>query len=326
MQGTAPQVAVIIAAATFVVVAQGAHAESLTEQLASSVKESAVNIGFRYRFEAVDDDAFTKEAWASTLRSRLTVVPQPINGFGVLLEVDNVSHVGADNYNDSRDGVTDRPAVTDPEGTDLNQALLRYTGFAGTDIVLGRQRIERNNQRFIGGAAWRQNEQTYDGAGITHRFGEKLSTSYVYVSQVNRIQGPDEGTPPAHFDSDTHFIDTSYAFSPAVTLAGYWYLMDFDNAESSSNETVGLRATGSVALTGEWKLAYAAEFATQSDYGDNPVDYDANYYLLEAGRRRAAHRREGRLRGAGRQYRCAGQPSARRSPRSTPSRAGRTSS
>jgi hypothetical protein len=255
----------------------------LTEEIANAVKESTVDLGFRYRFEAVEDDAFAEDAWASTLRTRLTVAPQPVAGFGVLLEVDDVRHVGAAHFNDTRNGETDRPGVADPEGTDLNQALVRYSGFAGTDIVAGRRRIERNNQRFVGGVGWRQNEQTFDGAGIAHQFGGKFTASYAWVSQVNRIHGPDDGTPPADFDSNTHLLDASYVFSPAASLAVYGYWMDFDNAPASSNRTTGARLTGAVPLAGAWRLPWAAEFARQGDYGDNPVDYDASYYLLEAG-------------------------------------------
>ncbi|MEZ5564455.1 MAG: alginate export family protein [Gammaproteobacteria bacterium] len=205
-----------------------ALADGPGDELARSVQESKVNLGFRYRFEAVDDDAFVNNAWASTLRSRLTVVPKPLSGFGLLLEVDDVRHIGAENFNDSRNGVTDRPSVVDPEGTDLNQALLRYTGFAGTELAIGRQRIERNNQRFVGGVGWRQNEQTFDSVSISHRFNEHLNASYAYINRVNRIQGPDKGTPPADLDSDTHLMDASYAFGSTLTLAGYWYLMDFE--------------------------------------------------------------------------------------------------
>ncbi len=275
------------AAATLAVaawlLAPAAHGADLTEDLAAAVTGSTVNLNFRYRFEAVDDDAFAKDAWANTLRSRLTVAPKPVRGFGVLLEVDDVRHIGADNFNDTRNGMTDRPGVTDPEGTDLNQAVLHYTGFAGTDIGIGRQRIERANQRFVGGVGWRQNEQTYDSASISHRFNDRLRTSYAFVSRVNRIQGPDSGTPPANLDSHTHLLDASYAFDPLVTLSAYGYLMDFDNAGNLSNETFGLRATGSAEVATGWKGSYALEFARQSDYGDNAVDYDAGYYLVEGG-------------------------------------------
>lgn len=253
------------------------------DNLASAIADSTVHLGFRYRFEAVDDDAFSEDAWASTLRSRLTVAPRPINGFEVLLEVDDVRHVGADQFNDSRNGVTNRPTVIDPEGTDLNQALVRYTGFAGTELAIGRQRIERANQRFVGGVGWRQNEQTFDAASISHKFGKQLTTSYAYVSRVNRINGPDSGTPPADLDSQSHLLDASYAFGPALTLSAYGYLMDFDNAPALSNRTFGARATGGVPIAADFRLVYAAEFARQADYRDNPVDYSAGYHLVEAG-------------------------------------------
>ncbi len=255
----------------------------LTDDLAAAIAGRTVNLGFRYRFEAVDDDAFAKEAWASTLRSRLTVAPKPLRGFGVLLEVDDVRHVGADNFNDTRNGVTDRPGVTDPEGTDLNQVLLRYTGWQDTEVVVGRQRIERANQRFVGGVGWRQNEQTFDAAGVSHKFSKQLTTSYSWVGQVNRIHGPENGTPPADLDSNTHLLDASYAFGTLATVSAYAYLVDLKNSDSLSNETFGLRATGASEIASGWKLGYALEYARQSDYGDNPVDYDAGYSLIEAG-------------------------------------------
>jgi hypothetical protein len=260
-----------------------AHGADPTGDIAAAVTGGTLNLGFRYRFEAVDDDAFTKEAWASTLRSRLTAATKPLAGFGVLLEVDDVRHVGADNFNDTRNGVTDRPGVTDPEGTDLNQALLRYTGWKDTELVLGRQRIDRANQRFVGGVAWRQNEQTFDAAGISHRFGKQLTASYAWVGQVNRIQGPDNGTPPADLDSNTHLLDASWSAGPLMTVSAYGYLMDFDNADGLSNQTFGLRATGASEVSTDWKLGYALEYARQGDYGDNPVDYEAGYSLIEAG-------------------------------------------
>ncbi len=279
-----------LAAAIFAA-APVAQADSFTDQLAASIKDSTVNLNFRYRFEAVDDDAFQKDAWASTLRSRLTVAPKPINGFGVVLEADDIRRIGTNHsYNDTRNGITSRPNVVDPEGTELNQAYLQYTGFTGTDIKVGRQRILRANERFISGSGWRQNEQTYDAVNISHRFSEKLNASYAWIGQVNRVAGPDAGVPPADLDSNTHLFDASYTFSPALTLSGYWYLMDFRRADGPpgmsiglANQTAGLRAIGSFALNDQWKLPYAAEFASQRDYADNPVNYDASYYLLEVG-------------------------------------------
>lgn len=81
----------------------------------------------------------------------------------------------------------------------------------------------------------------------------------------------------------THLLDASYVVSKTVELAGYAYLMDFEDAPLLSNSTFGLRLTGGVPLGEGLQLNYVAEFAAQQDYADNPVGYDANYYVVEAG-------------------------------------------
>lgn len=279
-----PKRPVIALAVTILVSMPVAWGDTLSDQLAAAIKESTINLGFRYRFEAVDDNAFGDDAWASTLRSRLTVVTRPFNGFSAVIEVDDVRDIGtSSSFNDTRNGVSHRPVVADPDGTDLNQAYLRYTGLQGTDIRLGRQRIERNNQRFISGSGWRQNEQTFDAISISHELGNDLNLSYAWISQVNRVHGPDKGNPPADFDSSTHLFDASYRVNDALTLAGYWYRMDFRNAVALSNKTAGLRATGSFTLNDTWKLPYTVEYAKQSDHADNPLSYHASYYLAEFG-------------------------------------------
>ncbi len=251
--------------------------------LRDSVANSSINLGFRYRFESVEDDAFDRDATANTLRSRLTVAPRPIGPFSLLLEVDDVRQIGNDAFNDQRNGNADRPAVIDPEGTDLNQAVVRFAGWTGGEINIGRMRIERNNQRFVGGVGWRQNEQTYDGAGIRQKFNDRLEGSYQYVSQVNRIQGPNNGTPPADLDSETHLVDLKYQWSPDLAVSGYWYLMDFSNSDALSNQTLGLRVAGGRQLADGLRLNLVGEYAYQEDHGDNPVSYDADYYAFEAG-------------------------------------------
>ena len=254
---------------------------SLTEDLAAAAREGTTTLAFRYRIETVDEDAFERDAFASTLRSRLGYATRPLHGWSLAVEVDDVRHLGSDRYADTRNGVTDRPQVVDPEGTDLNVAMLRYTGGTGTELRLGRQRIERVNQRFVGGVGWRQNEQTYDAISLTRAFGKEAHASLAWVGQVNRIHGPDDGIPPADLDSNSQLLDLDWTPDPRIALNAYACLMDFDNADALSNRTLGLRATGSQSLGGEWKLGYAAEFARQADHGDNPVDYAANYTLLE---------------------------------------------
>jgi hypothetical protein len=255
-------------------------ADGFTDKVAKAFEDDLVGLSFRYRYEFADEDDFAKDAHASTLKTRLSIAPR-LNKWGFLVEVDNVSFIGNDRFNSTRNGVTDRPLVADPKGTDLNQALIKYTGFKDTEIILGRQRILRSVQRFIGGVAWRQNEQTYDSITIAHSFTDRFDADYCHIAQVRRVFGPESGVPAAELDSNINLLDASYNFGSKAKLFGYAYMMDFDDADALSNASVGARLTGTLQLQESLALSYAGEFAYQEDYGDNPVAYNANYYLLE---------------------------------------------
>jgi hypothetical protein len=261
------------------------NAQDLGSDVAKAFKDGQFNVSFRYRYEFVEDDnpTLTQDANASTLRSRLTYQTAPLYGFAGLLEMDDLRSLGDDNYNSTRNGEISRPTVADPEATDLNQAAIKYTGLDNTEIVLGRQRILRGNERFIGPVGWRQNEQTMDSASVNYKFGDKLQAYYAYVSQVNRVNGPDSGTPPADLTGNTHLADVTYTFGPALKLTAYGYFIDLEELAAQSSQTLGLRLAGDVKLNEQWSLPYAAEYATQDDYGDNPSNYDADYYVAEAG-------------------------------------------
>jgi hypothetical protein len=139
--------------------------------------------------------------------------------------------------------------------------------------------------------AWRQNEQTYDGALAQLKPIDGMTLSYAYVDQINTIFGPDNGrydnrTNPANIDGHSHLINAQYVFMPELTATAYSYLLDLDNiavaptaAEGTlSSQTSGLRLNG--AISG---ISYVLEYAQQKDYGDNPLDLDSEYYLAELG-------------------------------------------
>ncbi len=244
----------------------------------------------RYRFENVDQNNDLRDANAQTLRTRAGFQSGQWYGLSGLLEVDNVSRIGDDAYNSTRNGQKEYAVVADPDGTEGNQALLRYDHKLGS-AVLGRQRINLDNQRFIGSVAWRQNEQTFDGALTQLKPLDGLTLSYAYLDQVNTVFGPDNGrydnlTNPANIDGHSHLINAQYVFMPQLTATAYSYLLDLDNiavaptaAEGTlSSQTSGLRLNGVVA-----GVSYALEYAQQKDYGDNPLELDSEYYLAELG-------------------------------------------
>lgn len=260
--------------------------------VAQAFKDGKANVAFRYRYENVDQDNFDKDANASTLRSRISFQTAAWQDLTLMLELDDIRSLGDESYNSTRNGNTDRPNVLDPVATDLNVAALKYMGIANAEIIVGRQKIARGNERFVGPVGWRQNEQTYDAASVNYKFNDKLQAYYAYVRQVNRVVGPDNGSgvPPADFNGNTHLADLSYTFSPAAKLTAYGYFLDLEEPlsgtalpDSSSSQTLGLRLAGDIKLNEQFGIPYAAEWATQDDYADNPTNYSADYYLAEAG-------------------------------------------
>ena len=253
--------------------------DTLTEGLKSAMAGATAKLDLRYRYEYVDQDGIADEAGASTLLTRLNLKTGSVGGFHGLVEVDNVSYLGGDTFNNTENGVTTRPVVADPDYTEINQAYLSYAFSDKNSATLGRQRINHAGQRFLGGVGWRQNEQTFDAASLRLQPLDRLTLDYSYIWQVNRIFGP-EGA-DAEFEGDTHAFLASYQIAPGHTLSAYAYLLDFNEAPALSSETYGIDYLGSFVLSDAIKLGVNLAFAEQSDYQDNPAEFDAGYYFGE---------------------------------------------
>ncbi|TRX53814.1 alginate export family protein [Thalassomonas sp. M1454] len=249
------------------------------DDLSSAVKSSKVDVSLRYRVEAVDQDSLPEEALASTLKSRLTVTTGKVYNFGAQVEVDDVTYLGNDSFNSTINGNTDHPVVADPEGTEVNQASLSYFGKSYT-ATAGRQRINLDDQRFIGGVAWRQNEQTFDGYRLQMTPTNKISLDLSYLHNVNRIFGEDNQA-----KSDLHgavaLVNAKYKLNKEHAVTAYYYGMEFDSAATMSNDTIGATYNGNFPI-GDNKLVLKVGVASQSDAGDNPNSYDATYSVVDA--------------------------------------------
>ena len=254
------------------------------DELNNLISGGSAALNFRYRFESVDQDGFDEDAEASLLRSRLTLTSGRYKGFSAQLEVDDVTAIGPDDYNSTENGKGEYPVIADPEGTDLNQVWVKYS-FDSGDATVGRQRIVQGNQRFIGGVAWRQNEQTYDAARLLIKPTGALKVDLSYVNQVNRIFGPDDGAQPATWEGDTGLLRVDYQLAEGHSLTGFGYLIDVEEkngfpsgrAQDNSTTTFGLEYSGKFDL-----LGFKASYARQSDSGDSTLSYDADYYFAEA--------------------------------------------
>jgi hypothetical protein len=266
--------------------AAAAQAEDgVTDSLTGMVTDGKATLDLRYRYENVDQDNLHRTASANTLRSRLTLASASWHSVSGLAEVDNVWDFGSDNYNSTENGNTQYPVIADPTGTDLNQIWLKYAG-ESFDSTAGRQRILNGNQRFIGGVAWRQNEQTFDGLRGNWAPLDNLKLDASYVYNVNRIFGPDDGANPAELEGDNFFFRADYQIveNHKVAAFGYWLDIDEDGpyaagkTVNNSTDTYGVEYNGKF----DW-LSVAASYATQSEAGDSELDYDADYYMVELG-------------------------------------------
>ena len=254
-------------------------ADPIADSVRKAINEGDIALNFRYRYEYVDEDGLPKDANASTLRTRLTVTSGEVGGFQVLVQGDNVTYLGNDNFNNTDNGKTRYPVVADPDYTEVNQAFISYAFNEKNKVTGGRQSINYADQRFIGSVGWRQNEQTMDSARFQLNPMSGLTLDYSYIWKVNRIFDPDSDK--SEFNGDTHAAIVSYKITEGHTLSAYGYLLDLDEAPALSSKTFGAAYQGSFKLSERIGLGLSLAAAQQQEYKDNPNDYSADYYFGE---------------------------------------------
>ncbi|WP_221030899.1 alginate export family protein [Actomonas aquatica] len=260
--------------AAFVLAAATAPAASTLDEVFS---EGKVSLASRLRYEYGDQPG-VNDSTAFTFRNRLGFTSGKFNGWSFMIEGENVHAFDPDAYNQAglNPGGAGQVVIADVEGTEVNQAFLAYAG-ESVSGKLGRQRIVVDNVRFIGDVGWRQDQQTYDAFTVSGSPTPELKLTYGYLWQINRIFGD-----ARDWESDSHFLSAGYKVGSG-TLAGYAYLLDFDNAAANSSATYGASYNGTVKIDDTTSILYRLEAATQSDYGNSPFDYTATYYVGELG-------------------------------------------
>ena len=239
-------------------------------------------LDMRWRYEHVDQFGINN-ADAVTIRTRLGYQTPKFFGFAGLVEIENTIPFNSGTY--TAPGVTDndRAVIADPRNTEWNRVQLSYTGLPETTMILGRQRIKLDNDRFIGNVGWRQNEQTFDSITIKNNSIKGLEFYYGYLDRVNRIFGRDadpyEGM--YYWELDSHLFNIAYTPCPYAKLVAYAYLLEVEttSAQGNSNDTYGAYLSGKYPI-GDFKLAYRAEYATQDDNDESPegTSFDLDYY------------------------------------------------
>ncbi len=257
-------------------------AASTNTSLFEAIKGAKPLIDVRYRYEWKDQAGFASSAHANTLRTRLGFETGEFYHFKFLVEMENVFSIGSDNFNSTTNGLTMFPVIADPDATELNRAQITFTGIEKTPIIVGRQRFNLNNHRFVGAVDWRQNQQTFDAARLSSTLIDNLTVDYLYIDRVQRIFG--DAHPLGDIDSDSHVISAVYNVGGVGVVKGYGVLLDLHELPGASSATWGVRYENNFTLDEDAaiKFGVVAEFATQSDYAGNPFDYRESYVHGEA--------------------------------------------
>lgn len=244
----------------------------------------------RLRYENVDTP--TLDADALTMRLRAGLEAKHSSGLSLLAEAEG-SLALIDDYNafpfvtPEKQRRTGFAVVGDPMTIELNRLQLQYKGKAGS-LTVGRQRINIDDQRWVGAVGWRQNEQTFDAVRAEAKFGP-VSLDATYANSQRTIWGIDAG-PRRAFDGDFGFLGAGAKLGP-VQLKAFAYLLDYDAGEqlgalattNADTQTYGARAVAVFKLSPKATLNLTASYARQSDWQENPVDYSVDYIAAEAG-------------------------------------------
>lgn len=245
--------------------------------LTSALQSLKPILDARLRYESVEQDGMPESASALTYRLRAGVETGAAYNTRFLVEFDHVDDL-VDEFNSTTNGKTAYPVVADPQATQLNRLQLMNTSLPDTNITLGRQRIVLDDARFIGNVGWRQNEQTYDALRVTNSSLGALVIDAAYISQVNRVFGPE--SPVGRWKGDSYIFSAAYP-TPLGKLTAFSYLVDAESAPAVSSQTYGARFSGDQPIGGG-KLGYALSYAAQSDYASSNASYSAGYYLADA--------------------------------------------
>lgn len=228
----------------------------------------------RPRYEHVDQANVARDGQALTVRMRLGYETGAWNSLKGLVELEGVKDLLGEEYNSTVNDRTRYPVIGDPEGAEVNRLQVSWSPSPAFSATLGRQRINFDDQRFVGGAAWRQDEQTFDAVRADVAVG-KVKGSIVYVDRVNRVFAED-----MDWKSDSWLVNVAYAGHEAFKPALFVYALDFPNAPANSSLTSGVRVAGK-ARAGSIGLGYAASYARQTDHGNNPESFGLDYWTAE---------------------------------------------
>lgn len=251
---------------------------------------------FRYRAQSVDD-IYQGDAFASTLKGRVTAQYQQDHVWAVKTSIDHVHAFNEGHYNDI---VVHRPTspIPDPSGTELSELSFLYHLNTEWLAWIGRLPLIQDDERHVGTQEFWQKRQTFDAVQLHYDTPLHSSFSYTYLNQVNRffgrtaktmLQETDQffATDPIRSPAElgvhrhrSHLLHGRYNLSGASSISAYLYLLNNETMATLSSDTLGLRYQLAV-KPGKLKYDLTLETAIQQDAANNPVDYQTFYIFAE---------------------------------------------
>lgn len=164
------------------------------------------------------------------------------------------------------------PFIADPSVTRLTEAKISYT-WGKTTLILGRTRVNLDDQRFISDANWRQTPQTFGIVGINSKEIPNLDLLVAMVYERKWWAQDGLMAPPIatgvnftgtssldwSFDKAPWIFHGTYTVAPLLKLTGYAYLI------TDASNTYGINARGDIKASDRLSFNYLAEYATQTD-------------------------------------------------------------
>jgi len=244
-------------------------------------------VDVRLRDEYVSQDGFTEDANAETLRARLGFETGKVDDTSLLAEGSfNLALDRRYRPDNSVPTYTQYPVVGDPADYAVSRLQLTNTALPSTTLILGRQVINLDDQRFVGAAAWRQSEQTLDAVRAISTAGD-LTIDLTFSNKFHRTSGVD--SPQGTYKGRMVLANVGYSLGSLGKLIGFAYLLDFDplplsaalNPIYASTSTYGGRFVGSQPLGQTLRFGYILSYATEQQRGDNPRQFTDDYFLAE---------------------------------------------
>lgn len=243
----------------------------LLDDIGDAFHDGSPEVAFRLRYENAKQ-AGLLDANAVTLRSTVGYETAAVYNSTIKVELVDVANMFGQHYNP---GVSELSApqyslINDPRGAGLTEGKIIFSGIPQNAVILGRQYIQLNNERFVGKNDYRQYPQSFDALSLqSNMFNDtEIFVSYVTYVNTNTANGRGVG---GRRSLSTTLLNVMYNASIGK-FTGYLYINRDHSIATNSNTSMGVRFAET--SSNRW---LHIEFAKQYSCGNNPENYNTSY-------------------------------------------------